>query len=368
MENYMDYIDWRGDITFDMCPFTEIDGLIFSQLAYIEFDERLVPEAGDEEEMTLRNLGKAYFNGKVNGENFVPGSDELLKAMIKCDRFKNIGVMSYVSEFDAEKTEQFGAITVRISDGTYVVAFRGTDATISGWEEDFKLCYMCPVVSQTRSAEYLRKVMNKLDGTFYLVGHSKGGNLAVYSSMEQKKSNIKRIRAIYNYDGPGFLQDIVDSEKYKNIMPKVQSFMPQSSIVGTIMYHNEDFTIIQSDKRGIAQHNAINWQMRGKSFKTLDKFQNASIIFSEANKAWINEIDRKRRAEFIDIVFRILKAGSDTVTGFSEDFPKVMNNMLRSFNNLDRDTKRMIRTTVRQMILLYSKTVTTSLRGRIKNE
>ncbi len=38
MPNILDYVDWRGDITFDKSPFNDIDNLIFTQLSYINFD------------------------------------------------------------------------------------------------------------------------------------------------------------------------------------------------------------------------------------------------------------------------------------------------------------------------------------------
>ena len=38
MANILDYIDWRGDLSFDVSPFNEVDGLILSQLSYVIFD------------------------------------------------------------------------------------------------------------------------------------------------------------------------------------------------------------------------------------------------------------------------------------------------------------------------------------------
>ena len=38
MADIMDYMEWRGDVTFDMIPVNEVDGLIFSQFAYIPLE------------------------------------------------------------------------------------------------------------------------------------------------------------------------------------------------------------------------------------------------------------------------------------------------------------------------------------------
>ena len=42
MQSINDYLDWRGDLTFSASPFCEVDNLIFSMLAFIDF-EGIVP-------------------------------------------------------------------------------------------------------------------------------------------------------------------------------------------------------------------------------------------------------------------------------------------------------------------------------------
>ena len=46
MSNIIDYMKWRGDLTFAQDSFNEIDNLILSQLVYVELNN-IVP--GDEE-------------------------------------------------------------------------------------------------------------------------------------------------------------------------------------------------------------------------------------------------------------------------------------------------------------------------------
>ena len=42
MANILDYMDWRGDLSFDISPFNEVDNLILSVLSYLDF-EGIVP-------------------------------------------------------------------------------------------------------------------------------------------------------------------------------------------------------------------------------------------------------------------------------------------------------------------------------------
>ena len=44
MSNIIDYMKWRGDLTFAQDSFNEIDNLILSQLVYVELNN-IVPGA-----------------------------------------------------------------------------------------------------------------------------------------------------------------------------------------------------------------------------------------------------------------------------------------------------------------------------------
>ena len=43
MANMMDFLGWRGDLTFEASPFNEVDNLILAQLVYVDF-EGIVPK------------------------------------------------------------------------------------------------------------------------------------------------------------------------------------------------------------------------------------------------------------------------------------------------------------------------------------
>ena len=54
MANLMDYLDWRGDLTFREAPFNEVDNLILAQLVYVEF-AGIVPAPGEEGTITVKD-------------------------------------------------------------------------------------------------------------------------------------------------------------------------------------------------------------------------------------------------------------------------------------------------------------------------
>ena len=39
MGNILDYLDWRGDLTFEQSPFNEVDNLILACFSYLDLDE-----------------------------------------------------------------------------------------------------------------------------------------------------------------------------------------------------------------------------------------------------------------------------------------------------------------------------------------
>ena len=60
MSNIIDYMKWRGDLTFAQDSFNEIDNLILSQLVYVELNN-IVP--GDEEPTNC-------FSSRITNRNY----------------------------------------------------------------------------------------------------------------------------------------------------------------------------------------------------------------------------------------------------------------------------------------------------------
>ncbi len=372
MSNMLDYIAWRGDITFEENGFNEIDGLILSQIAYIPFDG-IIP--GDfSGKITLYEAARQYFatfEGNDESKLTLQMSkiNEILKAAMESERFKNIVALDYVSKYEIENSLQFAATTWGVKRGEYIIAFRGTDDTIAGWEEDFELCFKCPVGAQVESQKYLAAATAALKGHFDIVGHSKGGNLAMFCSINLSSRIKQRINGIYSYDGPGFLLEVVESDGYKKIAPKIHSYIPQGSIVGMIMYSEEDYCIVHSTNHGILQHIAASWELVGKHFMPGEKLSGSSRIFGRACKKWISEIDSEARENFVTLLFQMLKAGkADTIGELGANIIKAANGVLKSYIGLDKTTRKMLRNTTAQFIKLNMQSITEDISENIINK
>src|SRR5690554_7969319 len=94
MNNIFDYLDWRGDLTFQQDDLNEVDSLIFSVLAYLEFSG-IVPGEGDEGAITLEEACERYkqiHDDKLPPELHSPFFREIPKLFYKAassTRFKD---------------------------------------------------------------------------------------------------------------------------------------------------------------------------------------------------------------------------------------------------------------------------------------
>ena len=268
MANLFDYLDWRGDLPFSAAPLNPVDGILLARLSYLPFElfsRPLGREAAPLWEVAAELSARADFSSRV-----LRRSDaRLLTAMGQSVRFREMTVFHYEQQFDPETQTQFSAVSIGLGDGRTYLSFRGTDNTLVGWKEDFNMAFTCPVPAQRSALAYLEAVAGEVSGPLLLGGHSKGGNLAVYAAAFCPPALEERILAAYNFDGPGFDESVLQTEGYRRVCHKVSTFVPQSSIVGMLLGHEEKYTIVHSGQTGIMQHDLCSWNVRQSAFKSL---------------------------------------------------------------------------------------------------
>ena len=355
MSNVCEYVKWRGDLTLKQSKFNEIDALILTRLSYFPFDQLIQPN----EEATVEELSKRFEKADKSTMKILWEDDnELFPLMGKSKRFGKMIVTQYVNKINAEQEKQFSATTVILPDNTIFVTYRGTDATIVGWKEDFNMCFKSHIASQKDAVEYLNMVSKKYKRLIRIGGHSKGGNLAVYAAMFTNSKVKKRIINIYNNDGPGFDDEIIKTKEYKEILPKVHTYIPQSSVIGRLLNHEEKYTVVQSIQKGIMQHDLYSWQLEGKEFICLEKVTNGSEIFDKTLKEWLINITPEQRGIVIDTAFDILN--TTEVEYFSELKKNWFLNirlMLGRYKNLDDESKKVISEIVQKLVSTVKNTI-----------
>lgn len=270
--NILDYILWRGDLKMSEAHINKVDMAIFAELAMLDLRGVVDDIEDDHDGISIIDAKKKYFSKELAKDNklglILPDSILLMfKKIAYTKRFSHLLLSDYLEFVSEEEETQVSALTIQIDENTYCVAFSGTDDTIIGWKEDFDMLYKYPIPSQNKSLKYLETVMNKYPhAKFYVCGHSKGGNMAIYSSFNVDEKMFKRINHIYNFDGPGFPKESIEDEKYLSRLHKVTTILPQSSTIGKLFEHREKIEIVKSLKNGLYQHDVFSWEVKGKDF------------------------------------------------------------------------------------------------------
>lgn len=332
MANILDYMDWRGDLTFAERPFNEVDNLILSVLSYLDF-EGIV--SGSSKTVGIRTVNRLYKEKEAAGgrkpedmtafsESFDSHIPELLDKAASTRRFSKTRLSHYVSRTDADRDKQMAAVTFLLEDGTKYVSFRGTDDTLIGWKEDFDLSYMDATAGQKDAMKYLNLTLRNNKVPIRVGGHSKGGNFAVYAAAFCNERIREQIIAVYSNDGPGFKKSIAGSQEIRDIRSKIIKFSPEYSAIGVILTNTVRAHLVQSDMKGVNQHNAFSWQVLGEHFVEADERDPGSILFDRTMNTWIDGESDENRQLFIDTLFGMfMDSGVQTLS-------EVTNNKMQS--------------------------------------
>lgn len=370
MANVFDYIKWRGDLGFEQSALNEIDALIFCELSYIFYDG-IVPESSADGYVTLREAAEVFFERNAGRDEISLGEIvpkeivTLLRDAAASRRFSEIPLAHFVNVIDDETVEQFSAISFFPTDDTVFVAYRGTDDTITGWREDFRMAFLTPVPAQKRAEEYLMKASADAE-RIYLGGHSKGGNLALWAAMNSSDEIAERIEGIYNFDGPGFLDDVWESALYARIAGKVSTVIPTGSVVGLLLKHDKHYRVTKSSaKNYLYQHDALTWEVEGTRFVCDEDVAPDVKRAHEVVGKWIYSMEPDDRRAFIEGFFDILcSTGGKTVTDLAENRSAV----IKAFSSIEPETKQALMSGVKFFLGEGKSAITESIRDLLKKK
>ncbi len=344
MANIMDYLKWRGDLNMLSVPFCDVDMLILSRMSYIPFDD-IVASVPLDEGITLKAAAlKVLEKKEASQDKFffaLEEDEELLNALIESERFSSLILTAYANIFSEHYEEQFSAVTVLLPDETCALCFRGTDGTLVGWKEDFNMALSDCVLAQKDAAVYTDAVYKALKRDMRLGGHSKGGNLAVYSAAFCERRTQNHILEVRNFDGPGFNANLINDEKFRRALSFTHTILPNSSVIGMLLEHEEDFSIVQSTSVSILQHNLYTWEVMRGEFVTVEELTNSSRFIDATLKEWVAHMEPEKREKMINGIYSVF-AASDTEQIHSLFSGKNTFAMLKAANDMDDETKEVI--------------------------
>lgn len=345
MLHIIDYIKENQDKSFKELKFNEIDALIFSLIPYLDLTKIA------SEKITIKN---AY--GKLNDkfplktkDKFTLQNKKMFELMASSKRYQNIILENF--EKINSKTTQFGAITIRVPHEFVYIAFEGTDDLLVGWEEDFKISYEFPIEAQKHAYEYLKKVISFWDIVVYIGGHSKGGNLAIASLIKANSKARIRTKYIFNFDGPGFLDNELESKEYKRISKKIRTYYPEESVVGMILNNHGYKKIIKSDAKKVYQHNPHTWSVI-KNFLEQGELSDYAKEMHKRLEKLITNYTLEQRKLFVKTIFNLLYKSGYT---YKSELKKLniinLKNMIKEATNLNEEEKKIVFEVIKVFIL-----------------
>jgi hypothetical protein len=349
LNTFYDYLYWRGDITFDQSPLNEIDTMIFSMLSYIDFSP-VFSEFNLDTRYSMVEIEKILsaagaFNNAEKMMDFDKECLSILQIVASTKRYSAMKVFGYYEYFKISKDTQFSAISYMLEDNSIVVAFRGTDTSLVGWKEDLAMSFCTKIGSQQKGVEYLNKISKVNDEPLYIAGHSKGGNVAIYAAIKSDESIQNRIVKVFNFDGPGFNKKAVSKEEYDILgVEKIVTIIPQASVVGILLQHEEPFSIAYSSKKtGIFQHYPTTWEVDVTGFKRVEGIKNESQYFDETIHTFLDGLSEKELEFFVDTIFNSLQAGGAvTLLDLSKTRGKAFTAIRKYYLETPKETRKQV--------------------------
>ena len=348
MANINDYLSWRGDIEIDKINvFNEIDSMILARFSYLIFNKIKMEKVETIE--SISNKMKDFENEEFRFN----GDKELITKLGASERFKHMEVTDFVEKNEKETEKQFGAITIHISKKEMYISYIGTDSTIYGWKEDFNMSFMDYVPCQIDGKEYLERIAQKYSNKKIRVGgHSKGGNVAIYAAIMTEPKIQDRIIKVYNYDGPGFNRKLAEKFKNEPIMNKIETYIPQDSVIGRIMEHKEKCEVIESTEKGIMQHDIYSWQVIKDDLIKLDTVTENSEIINKTLNDWLENTTPEQRKLFMDGIFDLFySTEADTFGEIYKNLSANIRIIFKTYQNINDEEKKQIT----EMLKLFAK-------------
>ncbi len=299
----LNFLKEYGGISLAEAPLCDADRLVFAQLVYIDLHAAAV---GD----FLKNaLQKADFSGTEDSEvrfGFQSKDDmKLCAAVADAERYSRIRLVDFFR--CAEDGYPFAAMTLELPDGSRLIVYRGTDNTIAGWKEDFDLAFRPELPSHRRAVNYAAQ-MSAGECAFELIGHSKGGHLALYAASGLSDDAVRRLRAAVSFDGPGFSQEMLECRNFSAIIDRACVIMPRSSVVGMLFTQPVERLFVESRSVSLLQHYPYFWKICNGGFVASEKVSPSARIFGKTVQGLMEEMCLEDREKLIESVYEIISA------------------------------------------------------------
>ena len=349
MDTILDYIRWRGDVPMAFDGLREADAIVLSLLSY--YDLKPIWN-GREEPLHLRDCQQLIDEGAlrvlITGKNM--GYEDIFAAAVQSRRFGELLITDYVDLIRSEPPMQFAALCFHDESGISFLAYRGTDNSLAGWEEDFMIGIM-RTEAQELALRYADEHL-KTGRRWYMGGHSKGGNLALYTACSLQEAVLERLERIYILDGPGLCPEVMDVSGMARIDRRCTRIIPRFSVIGKLFEPKvRDSRIVNSTVGGMQQHSLATWRIDHGGLDLCQENDPRSLWINATVAEWINDMTQEDRVVFIQDLFSALSAnGAQTLDELDEAGVTGFENILRRLRGVSDSTKKTFSNLPRQAV------------------
>ena len=344
------YLDYNKNRSFKDFAFNEADILCLNELGYFCFEE-LDTSIDFSKEVNLHEVLTPYVTGeKPFNHSFLVTEErvKLLQKVVASKRFVNLNLSDYVNDVDAEYERQFSAMVFTLPEiNHHQLVFRGTDDTMIGWKEDFKLTYVQEIPAHRAAVAYLEAYFEKYAGKVTVSGHSKGGNLALYAVAYVNDLLREQIEKVYMLDAPGLQEKGLESDGYKAIRERVTVIRPEESIVGIMLYNDIEPIVVKSNASGIMQHALTSWQFNEETGELIlaERQTDLSQNLEKTFKQWMKELSSQELKILFDILFdTLMSSGIHSINDVTIDreFGAKLATSIASFYSIGTEKKLLL--------------------------
>ena len=346
-----DYIEEFANASFEIFELTEVDNAIFCRLSYLNFDGF----AGKTLEYIADHFNYTDEENLTKANKNILKTEDLLKQIGSSKRYKNVVITDFKECADENSTTAFSATVFKIIEKLNYIAYRGTDEKILSFYEDAELAYSFPIPVQLDALKYTKEMAAKHEGRFILGGHSKGGNLAMFSFMFLHGKNKERIDAVYNNDGPGFPKDLAPVLFTKENCEKIINISPEDSIVGRMLETCGKNIIIKSSAVAVAQHNLFTWIVNGYAFERSSGFSTLSNYVDDSLTESLNTLSPEDLKKTATAIYKIAKnSGLNTLDDINKsNYANILLSVLqtvKSDENASNEAGEIIKTLSKSLV------------------
>ena len=337
MKSFYDYLKKNKDVMVKDKPWNVMDDLLCACIAYIPITKNFEFKTFDELCEEVIN-----FNYPSKPEYVSYTDKKIFTILRKSKRYHDMCFFNYVKIID--NNTQFGAITIGIG-SKKIISFQGSDGSMIGWIENLRLIYEYPTYTQKLAIDYLRENVHMFDYNVDVVGHSKGGNLALVSAMEMKWYKKIRIKKVFNFDGPGLTECEYNSKKYQQISKKVENYLPNKSYIGVLL-NNDNKVIVDTNAMFIGVHYPTNWKVDENGNFVLSNLSTLSKNIHQMTTSNLKNLDNKSVKIVLEEVFKVFDERK------KEHFSitlRDIHNIIKSIDNAPSKEKEYVLTLIKSM-------------------